>query len=410
MITNEFTRIVLGVSGGIAAYKSADLCRRLIERGCEVQVVMTAGAREFITPLTLQAVSANPVHTSLLDETAEAGMGHIQLARWAELVLIAPATAHCMAKLAHGLADDLLSTLCLATEAPIWLAPAMNQQMWAAQATQANAHTLGARGVRLLGPGVGDQACGEVGAGRMLEPLEIATAVSSGSAPSTSAVSALLTGTSVLVTAGPTREALDPVRYITNHSSGKMGYAVACAARDAGANVTLVSGPTTLDTPQNIDFVSVESADDMHEAVMARAGDVDIFIGSAAVADYRPARYSGQKIKKDSGGGGRSLDLERTQDIIASVSQMKKRPFTVGFAAETENLQGNALSKLERKRLDMIAANVVGQAGTGFGSDDNALTLYWQGGSQTYEKMPKHELAAKLVTAVARRYLEEHSA
>jgi len=407
MIASKFTRIVLGLTGGIAAYKSADLCRRLTEHSCEVRVVMTEGACQFITPLTMQAVSGNPVHTSLLDEAAEAGMGHIELARWADLVLIAPATAHCMAKLAHGLADDLLSTLCLATTAPIWLAPAMNLQMWAASATKSNAELLHQRGVHLLGPGVGDQACGEFGAGRMLEPLEIARAVVEGVGTAT-AQRRLLAGKTVLITAGPTREPLDPVRYISNHSTGKMGYAVAAAAREQGARVLLVSGPTSLTPPTGVDVMSVESAADMLNAVMSNCGDADIVIAAAAVADYRPATYSEQKIKKSDGDSEKIIELAKNTDVIAEVGKLSNGPFTVGFAAETENLKANATSKLKRKSLDLIAANVVGQPGTGFGADDNVLTLYWRGGAHQFEKMSKTHLARKLMALVAEKYLEKH--
>ena len=395
-------RIVLGVAGGIAAYKAADLVRRLREREFDVRVVMTASAREFVAPLTFQAVSSNPVHCDLLDEQAEAGMGHIEFARWADLVLVAPATANVIARLAHGLADDLLTTLCLATTAPVVLAPAMNQQMWQASATRANVLTLLDRGVSMLGPGEGDQACGEVGPGRMLEPDEIAARVAArfrGGA---------LDGIEVVVTAGPTREALDPVRFLTNHSTGKMGYAVAAAAADAGARVSLVSGPTALPAPPGVERIDVTSAEEMYAEVIARAARCDIFIAAAAVADYRPARFTEQKIKK--GDGPRSVDFVRTPDIVAGVAAMDDGPFTVGFAAETESVQARAQDKLERKGLDMIAANRVGLPDRGFASDRNALSVLWRDGVRELDLAPKAELARSLVALVAERYRAEHPA
>ena len=396
-------RIVLGVAGGIAAYKAADLVRRLRDRNFEVRVVMTAAAREFVAPLTFQALSSNPVHCDLLDEQAEAGMGHIELARWADLVLIAPATANVLARLAHGFADDLLTTLCLATTAPVVVAPAMNQQMWQAGATRANVLALLERGVAMLGPGEGDQACGEVGPGRMLEPDEIAARIAArfrGGA---------LEGVEVLVTAGPTREALDPVRYLTNHSTGKMGYAVAVAAAEAGARVSLVSGPTALPAPPGVERIDVTSAEEMYTKVMARAARCDIFIAAAAVGDYRPARCAEQKIKKEDGPA--TLDLVRTPDIAASVAAMDGGPFTVGFAAETESVQAHAQDKLERKGLDMIAANRVGLPDRGFASDRNALSVLWRdGGSRELGLAPKAELARRLIALVAERYRAEHPA
>ena len=396
-------RIVLGVAGGIAAYKAADLVRRLRDRGFEVRVVMTAGAREFVAPLTFQALSSNPVHCELLDEQAEAGMGHIELARWADLVLIAPATANVMARLAHGLADDLLSTLCLATTAPLVLAPAMNQQMWQASATRANVLTLLDRGVAMLGPGEGDQACGEVGPGRMLEPEEIA-ARGGGPVPWRGARRPRSARHR-----RPTREALDPVRFLTNHSTGKMGYAVAVAAAEAGARVSLVSGPTALPAPAGIDRIEVTSAAEMYAEVMARAARCDIFIAAAAVADYRPARCEEQKIKK--GDGPAALDLVRTPDIVAGVAAMDDRPFTVGFAAETESVRAHAREKLERKGLDMIAANRVGLPDRGFASESNALSVLWRdGGRRDLGLAPKAELARSLIGLVAERYRAEHPA
>lgn len=398
--------VLLGVSGGIAAYKSPDLVRRLRERGHEVRVVMTRAAQDFITPLSLQAVSGQAVHTTLLDQRAEAAMGHIELARWADVVLIAPASADIIARLAHGLADDLLSTLCLATDASIVLAPAMNRRMWAAAATQANVNTLRARGVRLLGPGSGDQACGETGEGRMLEPAELAADLDAllpgdGQEPG-------LAGLGVLVTAGPTREAIDPVRYISNHSSGKMGYAVAAAARAAGASVILVSGPSDLPAPPGVERVQVESADQMHGAVLSRVEGCDIFIAAAAVADYRPAEISEQKIKKKD----RALEiaLVRNVDILAEVAGRDHSPFTVGFAAETEKLERHAREKLTRKCLDMIAANPVGGPSPGFGVDTNRLRVFWKGGEADLGEASKIELAQRLVALVAERFREKHPA
>ena len=363
---------------------------------------MTAAAREFVAPLTFQAVSANPVHCRLLDEQAEAGMGHIELARWADLVLVAPATANVIARLAHGFADDLLATLCLATTAPLVLAPAMNRQMWQAGATRANVLALRHRGVAMLGPGEGDQACGEVGPGRMLDPEEIAARIAArfgGGA---------LEGVEVLVTAGPTREALDPVRYLTNHSSGKMGYAVAAAAAEAGARVSLVSGPTALPAPPGVERIDVTSAEEMYAEVLARAARCDVFIAAAAVADYRPARCAEQKIKK--GDAPAALDLVRTPDIVAAVAAMDGGPFTVGFAAETESVQAHAQDKLERKGLDMIAANRVGLADRGFASDRNALSVLWRDGSRELALASKTRLARDFIELVAERYRAERPA
>ena len=406
MSSQTIKRVLLGVSGGIAAYKSPDLVRRLRERGNEVRVVMTRAAQDFITPLSLQAVSGQAVHTTLLDEQAEAAMGHIELARWADVVLIAPASADIIARLAHGLADDLLSTLCLATEAPIVLAPAMNRRMWAAAATQANVKTLRARGIRLLGPGAGDQACGEVGEGRMLEPGELAADLDA--LVLTDVEDPGLAGLGVLVTAGPTREAIDPVRYISNHSSGKMGYAVAAAAREAGASVILVSGPSDLPAPAGVERIQVESAAEMRDAVLSRVDGCDIFIAAAAVADYRPAEKAGQKIKKKT----RALEiaLVRNVDILAEVASGDHPPFTVGFAAETEKLKFHAREKLTRKSLDMIAANPVGGPNLGFGVDTNALRVFWKDGEADLGEASKTELAQRLVALVAERFREKHPA
>lgn len=395
-------RILLGISGGIAAYKSADIVRRLRERGFEVRVAMTRAACEFITPLTLQAVSGKPVHTDLLDARAEAAMGHIELARWADTVLIAPASADFLAKLAHGIADDLLSTLCLATAAPVIVAPAMNQQMWEAQATKANADLLEMRGVTFLGPGDGSQACGEIGPGRMLEPADITAMIAA------RYNSDRLKDLGVLVTAGATREALDPVRFITNLSSGKMGYAVAGAAAEAGARVTLVSGPSALQAPFGVERILVESAGQMFDAVMGCVRDNEIFIGAAAVSDYTPQRYSDEKLKKSD--DTLTLTLVKTRDILGEVAALDNAPFTVGFAAETNDVEKHVRGKLSNKALDMIAANRVGLAGRGFGSDDNALSVFWSGGVEEIELAPKQVIARRLIGIVADRYREKHPA
>jgi len=395
MATQAPTRILLGVTGGIAAYKSAELVRRLRDRGAEVQVVMTAGARQFVTPLTFQGLSGRPVRTDLWDEAAEAAMGHIELARWADRVLIAPASADFLARLAHGLADDLLTTLCLATDAPLSVAPAMNRLMWANAATQANVAVLRSRGVTVLGPAEGDQACGETGPGRMLEPAEILDAF----APR-GAGNRVLAGLKVMITAGPTRERIDPVRFITNRSSGKMGFAVAEAAREAGAEVVLVSGPVNVATPPGVRRVDVETAEQMMNAVSEHVADTDIFIAAAAVSDYRPVQCASEKIKKTS--DSLSLTLSRTTDILATVAARAPRPFVVGFAAETQNVERNALAKLEGKRLDMIAANQVGD-NLAFDCEDNALTVYWPGGKQDLGHAPKRQLAAALVSLIAER-------
>jgi phosphopantothenoylcysteine decarboxylase/phosphopantothenate--cysteine ligase len=388
-------RILMGVTGGIAAYKSADLVRRLRDAGAEVRVVMTRSATEFITPLTLQAVSGHPVHQQLLDTDAEAGMGHIELARWADAVLVAPASANFLARLAQGRADDLLSALCLATGAPIAVAPAMNQQMWNNTATQSNMALLKKNTIRIFGPAEGSQACGEIGAGRMLEPLELVTLASALFATGE------LDGQTVLVTAGPTWEAIDPVRGLTNRSSGKMGYAVAEAAAEAGARVILVSGPTSLSDPERVRTLRVESAQQMHDTVHKHAAEADIFIGVAAVADYRPTRTADRKIKKTD--AGMTLELERTPDILASVAALRPAPFTVGFAAETENLEQHARAKLENKKLDLVAANRVG-TDTGFASDDNSLLLVDGDGITELPIQPKTKLARELIHHIATRY------
>ncbi|MCC5857225.1 MAG: bifunctional phosphopantothenoylcysteine decarboxylase/phosphopantothenate--cysteine ligase CoaBC [Ectothiorhodospiraceae bacterium] len=389
-------RILLGVTGGIAAYKSADLVRRLKDAGADVRVVMTRGAMEFVRPLTFQAVSGQPVHDSLLDPQAEAAMGHIELARWADVVLLAPATADALARVAHGLADDLLTTICLATEAPLAVAPAMNRVMWAHRATQDNLAVLRRRGVHVFGPGAGDQACGEVGAGRMLEPMELVQAVAGlFSEP-------LLQGVSVLITAGPTREPIDPVRYITNRSSGKMGFAVAQAAAAAGARVSLVAGPCALPTPPGVERVDVETAQEMLDAVTARAGEAQIFVASAAVADYRLAQVAASKLKKSR--DIMHLELVRNPDILGTVAGMPNPPFTVGFAAETDNMRAYAEDKRRGKGLDMIAANWVGRPGTGFDADENALEVLWEGGGASLGPAGKLQVARELIRLVAQRY------
>jgi phosphopantothenoylcysteine decarboxylase/phosphopantothenate--cysteine ligase len=387
-------RILLGVTGGIAAYKSPDLVRRLRERGAEVQVVMTAGAREFITPTTFQAVSGRTVRSELWDAAAEAAMGHIELARWADAVLIAPASADFLARLATGQADDLLATLCLATRAPIAIAPAMNHLMWSNAATRANTATLIQRGVQLFGPAEGDQACGESGEGRMLEPLDLAERLQRLLVPGGGA----LAGRRVLITAGPTRERIDPVRFVSNRSSGKMGFAVAQAAREAGATVVLVAGPVTLATPAQIQRVDVESAADMLNAVLRELPGTDIFISTAAVADYRPLHAADRKIKKTA--ETLELAMERTTDVLATVAARAERPFVVGFAAETEAVEHNARTKLMRKNLDMIAANEVGHD-KAFDCEDNQLIVLSRGNRYELPRADKLTLARGLVALIA---------
>jgi phosphopantothenoylcysteine decarboxylase/phosphopantothenate--cysteine ligase len=395
--TTRPPRILLGVTGGIAAYKAPELVRRLTERGAEVQVVMSRSAMQFVSPLTFQAVSGRRVRTDLWDQEAEAAMGHIELARWADVVVIAPATANFLGSLANGLAGDLLTTLCLATTASVVIAPAMNQAMWAHPAVQANRKTLEARGVRMLGPATGEQACGETGEGRMLEPTEIAAAVLG---DSTLGRAQPLLGLKVVVTAGPTREAIDPVRYITNRSSGKMGYAVAAAAREAGATVVLVSGPVMLSAPQGVRRIDVETAEQMYRAVHDEIAGTDIFIACAAVSDYRPRAESQQKIKRTA--NEMRLDLVRCPDTLASIAALPKPPFTVGFAAETENVARHAREKLIKKGVDMIAANRVGP-GFGFDKETNALDVFWRGGEVEFDENTKAVLARQLITLIAER-------
>jgi phosphopantothenoylcysteine decarboxylase/phosphopantothenate--cysteine ligase len=386
--------ILLGVTGGIAAYKSADLVRRLREAGASVRVVMTENAKRFITPLTMQAVSGLPVHEDLFDVQAEAAMGHIELARWAEMILVAPATADFIARLAQGLADDLLSTLCLATDAKIALAPAMNQMMWKNTITQSNMQALITRGIHVLDTAEGSQACGDVGPGRMLEPTVIVEKISP------LFTTNILASKRVVITAGPTHEAIDPVRFISNPSSGKMGFAIAEAAAAAGAEVILISGPVNLATPKEVKRVDVVSADQMFSAVKKHSSSCDIFFGVAAVADYRSKEISKQKIHKTE--ATLTLSLERNSDIISDVAAQKKRPFIVGFAAETENVLASAKEKLQRKNLDIIVANKVGGE-LGFGSDENEATVLWKNGQRTFPRMSKQKLAQKLIELVVEK-------
>ncbi len=389
--------VLLGISGGIAAYKTPDLVRKLKAAGANVRVVLTQSAKEFVSTLSLQAVSGLPVSDSLLDPAAEAAMGHIELAKWADIILIAPATANIMAKITYGIADDLLTTLCLATTAKMVMAPAMNQQMWAATATQANLATLKERGVIMLGPDEGSQACGDVGAGRMLEPLEIVEQLG---LPDPSNEFA---GKHIVITAGPTRENIDPVRYISNFSSGKMGYALAQASVAMGAKVSLVSGPVNLSAPLGCDLIKVNSAQQMLEAVESKSGQCDIFIACAAVADYRTVAVADQKMKKTKD-DELTLTLVKNPDILATIAAKEDAPFTVGFAAETQDVAHYAKGKLERKKLNMIAANDVSDKTIGFNSDNNALTVFWNGGEQTLPTADKQTLARNLLSLVAKRF------
>ena len=388
-------RILLGVSGGIAAYKAAELTRRLRDAGAEVRVVMTQNAERFVTPLTFQALSGQPVRAGLWDEAAEAAMGHIELARWAQQIVIAPASADLIARLAHGFADDLLTTLCLASAAPMAIAPAMNQQMWAHAATQANIATLRGRGVDVLGPAEGSQACGEFGAGRLLEAETIVATLAASHGPK------LLSGVRVLVSAGPTHEDIDPVRFIGNRSSGRMGFAVARAAAEQGASVQLIAGPVHLPTPNGVARSNVRSARDMQAAVMQHIPQSDIFISTAAVGDYRPGETAAHKLKKQ--GKALALTLHENPDILAEIGALKKRPMLVGFAAETDNLEEYARGKLARKNLDMIAANRVDH-GVGFDCADNELLLFWPGGSERLERDDKQALARRLIARISERY------
>ncbi|WP_050569915.1 bifunctional phosphopantothenoylcysteine decarboxylase/phosphopantothenate--cysteine ligase CoaBC [Dickeya sp. NCPPB 3274] len=394
--------IVLGISGGIAAYKCPELVRRLRDRGAEVRVVMTPAASAFITPLTLQAVSGHPVSTDLLDPAAEAAMGHIELGKWADLVILAPASADLIARMAAGMANDLLTTVCLATAAPVAIAPAMNQQMYRAAATQHNLGVLAARGALIWGPDSGSQACGDVGPGRMIDPLEIVANADAHFAHVND-----LQHLSVMVTAGPTREALDPVRFISNHSSGKMGFAIAAAAAARGARVTLVAGPVNLPTPDNVTRIDVISAQEMHQAVMREAPQQNIVVGCAAVADYRAQAIADEKIKKQ--GDEISVTLVKNPDIIADVAAMSEnRPYVVGFAAETSNVEEYARQKLARKQLDLICANDVSLSDQGFNSENNALHLFWPGGDKRLPHGSKHLLGQQLIDEIVSRYDEKN--
>ncbi len=400
MTTLAGKQIVLGITGGIAAYKCAELTRRLSERGAKVKVVMTAAAKEFITPLTMQAVSGSPVADSLLDPAAEASMGHIELAKWADLVLIAPATADAIARMRAGMGNDLLTTIVLATNAPIAVAPAMNQQMYRNQATQENIAALSERGFNVWGPSQGEQACGDVGPGRMLEPMELVELCQSHFQPQ------ILQGKTITITAGPTREAIDPVRFISNHSSGKMGFALAEAALELGATVNLIAGPVNLATPAGAKRVNVESAQQMHQAALELAVSSDVFIGCAAVADYRPAEVAQNKMKKQSGVDDMSLNFVKNPDIIADVAKLKNsRPLTVGFAAETQNVIEYAKGKLMRKNLDLICANDVSEPGQGFNSNDNALHLIWNEGEHSLPLQSKKQLALAILTHINEHHL-----
>lgn len=387
--------VVLGVTGGIAAYKAAELTRLLVRAGAEVRVVMTRAAQEFVGPLTFQALSGERVHTEMLDAEAEAAMGHIELARWADAVLIAPASADSLARLAQGRADDLLTTLCLATEAPVAVAPAMNHVMWANAATQHNVATLVGRGVSVFGPDSGDQACGETGPGRMREPQALADDLDGLLVPP------VLAGLRVLLTAGPTREPLDPVRYLSNQSSGRMGFAIAAAAARAGATVTLVAGPVSRPSPAGVARIDVETAEEMHAAVQSRLDDTDLFIATAAVADYRPAEAADDKIKKGAD-TGRTLALARNPDILAAACRHQPRPYCVGFAAETEVVAEQVEAKRRAKGADLICANAVG-SGRGFGDVDSTLAVSWEGGSTTLGPAPKEALARELIRLLGER-------
>jgi len=397
--------ILLGVCGGIAAYKSAELVRRLQDAGAQVRVVMTSGATKFITPLTFQALSGYPVHTDLLDTAAEAAMGHIELARWADLILVAPATANSLARLATGRADDLLSAVCLASKAKIAVAPAMNHVMWSAEATQKNLLTLSQSGVEVFGPDTGIQACGETGEGRLLETEKLLTACSN------LFNKGLLQGLKIMVTAGPTFEPIDPVRYIGNRSSGRMGFAIAQAAAEQGAIVSLISGPVHLSTPQHCQRTDVETALQMQQAVMREISEQDVFIATAAVADYRSKQSQPQKIKKTT--DNLTISLIPNPDILKEVAALSNPPFTLGFAAETENVKDYALLKLKNKKLQMIAANQVGnneenqtKQDTGFNSEYNALHVLWNGGEAILEHARKTQLARQLITLLAKKYYE----
>ncbi|WP_338519619.1 bifunctional phosphopantothenoylcysteine decarboxylase/phosphopantothenate--cysteine ligase CoaBC [Alteromonas gracilis] len=400
--------ILLGVTGGIAAYKAPDLVRKLTALGANVRVVLTDSAAEFVSALSLQAVSGNPVHQHLLDPAAEAAMGHIELAKWADLLLIAPATANTLAKLAHGMADDLLSTLYLATTARLFIAPAMNQQMWKAPATQTNLNVLASHGVHFIGPASGEQACGDVGSGRMVEPVDIANEVNQVFSANNVEAESLngLAGKRITITAGPTREPLDPVRYISNHSSGKMGFAIAQVAAQAGASVNLVAGPVSLATPTGCSRIDVTTAEEMLEACQTLVPTTDIFISTAAVADYRAASVADNKIKKT--GDELTLTFVKNPDILATVSGRNDRPFCVGFAAESQDVEAYARTKLAKKQLDMIAANDITTEGLGFNSDNNALHVIWSDGDKKLPATSKYALASQLLNLIAQQHSKTH--
>ncbi|MDT0604202.1 bifunctional phosphopantothenoylcysteine decarboxylase/phosphopantothenate--cysteine ligase CoaBC [Thalassotalea castellviae] len=394
-------KIVLGITGGIAAYKMPELVRRLIEQGADVRVVMTESAKAFITPLTLQAVSGNPVSDSLLDTEAERAMGHIALAKWADLLLIAPASANTIAHIAHGLANDLLGTIVLATNATIAVAPAMNQQMWHAEITQENMQKLKNRHINIWGPGQGEQACGDIGFGRLLDVPELVDLVCG------LYQEKALMNQHWVITAGPTREAIDPVRYISNHSSGKMGYAIAQAAVNAGAKVTLISGPVNIPEPSSVELINVMSAEQMHQQALLKAKGADVFIACAAVADYRVVEIAEQKIKKTADNHHMQINLVKNPDIVADVAALSEKPFTVGFAAETQDVEQYALDKLTRKNLDLIAANNVALSGQGFNSDNNALTVFSATSQQDISLMRKSDVAEQLVDIIAEQLGEK---
>jgi len=396
----EGKKILLGVCGGIAAYKSAELTRRLIDQGAQVRIVMTASAKQFITPLTMQAVSGHVIYDDLLDPQAEAGMGHIELAKWADLILIAPATANAIARLRAGMADELLTTLCLATPSAIAIAPAMNQQMYLASATQENLTVLKDRGMLIWGPAQGLQACGDIGPGRLLEVPDLVQLSCDFFAPSDQS----LAGVNIVITAGPTQEAIDPVRYISNHSSGKMGFSLATTALNMGANVTVIAGPVNLTLPATINRIDVKSAVDMHQAALATLSSADIFIACAAVADYRAEQVHNEKMKKQTDTDSITLTLVKNPDIIADVASASNRPFCVGFAAETNDLEAYALGKLKRKNLDLIAANDVSVADQGFNSDNNALTIFAKDARFDIALNSKKEVAIQLLKIISQQY------
>lgn len=390
-------RVLLGVTGGIAAYKACELTRRLIDHGVEVQVVMTESARQFVAPLSFQALSGRPVRTDLFDSAAEAAMGHIELARWADMIVVAPASADFMARLAHGLAPDLLSTLCLASAAPVVLAPAMNRLMWANPATRSNTELLRSRGIHCIGPGDGAQACGETGAGRMAEPGQVIEFL----LEHWPQREALLRGCRILINAGPTYEDIDPARFIGNRSSGRMGFAIAAEAARQGADTTLIAGPVQLETPEGVRRLNVRSAAQMRSAVLDEVGNCEVFIAAAAIADYRPADTRSRKIKRTSDNLG--LELIPNPDIVAEVAALPRRPYVVGFAAETDDLLQHARAKLERKRLDMICANLIGVEGSGFEAECNEITLLWEGGQQSLPHAPKPVIARQILEAISQR-------